>query len=137
LLANVFRPAGDDRVFMASHLEALLRCGDTGSPALTSDLFRLCPANFSAAHARGLVTTHSFDIDRPGISPWLFDRSGSAYQPSRDHPNQPPNGPPVAFPVLAKRKDRVPDSSDFRTPGTEANNPLVDWRSVDAALGRV
>src|SRR5207248_9183658 len=105
--------------------------------ALTSDLFRLCPTNFLDPHIRGLVTTHGFDVDRPGVIPWLLDRSASAYQPARDHPNQAPTGPPVAFPALTKRSERVPDRSAFRTPGAEPTDPSVDWCSVDAALGRV
>jgi hypothetical protein len=34
-----------NRVLPLSNLEALLRYGDTGSPALTSELLRLCPQN--------------------------------------------------------------------------------------------
>lgn len=137
LLYNLFQPAADDRGFAASNLDALLRYGDTGSPALTSELFRLCPVSFTDPRIRRLVTTHSFDVDRPGVIPWLFDRSASAYQPPLDRPNQPPTGPPVAFPALTERKTRVPESSDFRTPGAEPGSPLADWRSTDAALGRV
>jgi hypothetical protein len=37
LLANPFRPAGDDRHFAAFEMEALLRHGDMGSAALVSD----------------------------------------------------------------------------------------------------
>jgi hypothetical protein len=65
--------------FPASDTEALLRYGDTGSPALTSDLFRLAPLNFGdrrdplgAARRRGLVTTVSWDTDRPGVTPWFW-----------------------------------------------------------------
>ena len=36
LLYNFFSPTGQNRVFPASNMEALLRYGDTGSPALTS-----------------------------------------------------------------------------------------------------
>src|SRR5262249_48437461 len=44
-----------DRVIAHSNLEALLRFGDTGSPALTSELFQLCPNNFANAKTRRLV----------------------------------------------------------------------------------
>src|SRR5205814_2417380 len=43
---NYFQTAGDDRLFGLSNMEALLRYGDSNSPSLTSDLFRLCPVNF-------------------------------------------------------------------------------------------
>jgi hypothetical protein len=69
LLYNFFQPAPGHRVFEPSNLEALLRKGDTGSEALTSDLLRLCPVNFADDRIRRLVTTHSFDLDRPGIMP--------------------------------------------------------------------
>jgi hypothetical protein len=69
LLSNPFRATGDDRPFPASDLEALLRDGDTGADALTSALRRLCPVNFRDPRARRLVTTDSWDLDRPGVSP--------------------------------------------------------------------
>src|SRR5262249_50650770 len=76
-------PPGNDSVFPISNMEALLRYGDTGSPALTSDLFRLLPINLGdpsmqsdpvlAAKIRNLVTTHSFGYDRPGVTPWVWN----------------------------------------------------------------
>jgi hypothetical protein len=135
---NVFRPAGDDRRFALSNLEKLLRHGDTGSEALTSELVQLCPANFRDARTRRLVTTDSFDLDRPGAPPWPFDRAASAYQLPLGDPNGPPAGPPVAFPALSLRASAVvPSDSDFRTPGAGPDSPGVDWRSRTAALGRV
>ncbi len=134
-LANALRPAGDDRKFSPSDLEALLRYGDTGSPALTSELFRLCPAGFSDPRARRLVTTHSFDSDRPGAAPWLREPARFPYEvaPVLD-PDRPPTpeGPVIGSPdpVL----NRVTpfgfrqDNGDFA--GT-------DWRSLGAALGRI
>jgi hypothetical protein len=85
-LYNPFRPTPPDRTFALSDLEALLRYGDTGSPALTSELFSLCPQNFGdrskpadAARRRGLVTLRSFDLDQPGITPWFWPINASAY----------------------------------------------------------
>src|SRR5262249_52295136 len=47
LYYNFFKPStpggADDRMFGLSNLEALLRYGDTGVSAMTSELFRLCP----------------------------------------------------------------------------------------------
>src|SRR5206468_2085937 len=70
MLWNFFRPiitpttTNDDRVFADSNLEALFRPlntanPDTGSPALTSDLLRLCPTNFAVDKTCRLVTTRS------------------------------------------------------------------------------
>src|SRR5262249_14811053 len=78
-LANPFTstPLGT-YVFPLSNVEALLRYGDTGSPALTSELFRLAPQNFGdrndpeSIRRRNLVTVHSCDIDRPGIIPFFW-----------------------------------------------------------------
>src|SRR5262249_51081445 len=80
LLYNPFRPAADDRAFAASNLEAILRHGDTGSQALASELARMSPANFGDPRVRRLVTTHSADLDRPGVAPWLFDPDEAPYE---------------------------------------------------------
>jgi hypothetical protein len=128
-LFNLFQPAGDDRAFAVSNLEAPLRYGDTGSPALTSELFRLCPVNFADPRVRGLVTTHSFDPGRPGAAPWVHDPAAFPYEaPATLDPDQPgvPEGPPIPPPPLPQ--PGVAPDGDF--------GPL-DWRGVTAALGRV
>jgi len=58
--------------FRPGNMEALLRYADKGSPALTSQLFRLCPQSFATAKARRLVTTQSFDSSRPGVMPCVY-----------------------------------------------------------------
>jgi hypothetical protein len=129
LLYNYFRPAGDDRRFAASNLEALLRYGDTGSEALTSELVRLCPRNFADDRTRRLVTTHSFDRDQPGVSPWVYhypDDPPQPYQVPATDPEQCPVGPPIPFPPLALRKLGV-ENGEFED----------DWRALDAILGRI
>jgi hypothetical protein len=117
LLFNVFQPAGDDRTFAASQMEALLRYGDTGSPALTSALLRLCPASFAAARTRGLVTTHSFDRVSPGAVSWLYNPALSGYAVAAG--DEVPSGPAVSFPALKLRPLPPPPGSDFR----------ADWRA--------
>src|SRR5262249_39000036 len=124
-----------NRVFGVSNLEAALRYGDTGSSALTSDLFRLCPLNFADARVRGLVTTHSYDLGRPGLSPWIHDPASFPYEvgPTGD-PDVPPlpQGPPIPLPAL---------TGPGLPPGDprQANGELgpTDWRAVTAALGRI
>jgi hypothetical protein len=128
LLYNVFRPASHRR-FTASHLEGLLRDGDTGSQALPSELRRLCPSNFADARTRRLVTTLSFDRDQPGVTPWVYHYTtdpAQPYQVPAADPEQCPLGPPIPFPSLALRKLNS-ENGEFRN----------DWHAADADLGRV
>ncbi len=128
-LYNVFRPAGDDRRFAVGNLEALLRYGDTGSEALTSELARLCPRNFANPRIRRLVTTHSFDRDQPGLSPWVYHYPGDSPQPYQvpvADPDQCPAGPPIPFPPLTLRRLDI-ENGEF----------LADWRAAVADLPRV
>jgi hypothetical protein len=137
LLGNPFRPAGDDRPFRTSDTGLLLLAGVAGGPGYDPVLSALCPGNFADARRRRLVTTASFDLDRPGVIPWLFDRDASAYRPPLAGPDRPPAGPPIPFPDRSLRATGVPANSEFRTPGAAPGSPDIDWRSADAALGRV
>jgi hypothetical protein len=152
-----------DRTFSVSEMQGLLNGGyGIGSPPLTSELGLLLPLNLSnnsgltpqiqAANAaasfkrRNLITTISWDLSRPGIMPWLFDRNASQYgvytlnmppqqgqqppqlgQPTPD--SLAPTGPAVNFPdpgVLrlgTLQYPGVPANSDFRTPGQPAYLP--------------
>ena len=65
------------------------------APALTSDLFRLAPANFGApgaagARRRNLVTTHSTDLDRAGAAPGIWDPALQPYAYSAGPADTPP-----------------------------------------------
>jgi hypothetical protein len=129
LLYNVFRPAGDDYRFGVWDLEALLRHGDTGSEAMMSELARLCPRSFADPRIRRLVTTHSFDRDRPGVTPWVYhfpDDPPQPYQVPAADPDQCPAGPPIPFPPLALRR-LGSENGEFRD----------DWRAANADLLRV
>jgi hypothetical protein len=129
LLYNVFRPGPDHRRFAASNLEALLRAGDTGSEALTSDLLLLCPRAFADSRYRRLVTTLSFDRDQPGVTPWVYHYPTDAAQPYQvpaADPGQCPLGPPIPFPPLALRR-LDSENGEFRS----------KWQAADADLERV
>lgn len=128
-LYNVFTPNGDDRLFRLSDLEGLLRYGDTNAPGLTSDLFRLCPNNFANPRIRRLVTTRSFDVDRPGMTPWF--NLTSAPPTSYDLQPDPEGRPYVEFPRG--------DGFDFpATPGTAGGEFGLDGRAVSyAQIGRL
>jgi hypothetical protein len=134
-LYNLTQLTGGDRLFAASNLEALLRFGDTGSAALGSELFRLCPQNFADARARRLVTTHSNDIDQPGLTPWVYDPDQYPYQFAAA--DQAPQGDAIPFPGLDLRKVPVPAHSEFGAPGLAADAAGVDWRAVTTSLGRL
>jgi hypothetical protein len=116
--------APKDRRFGPGHMEALLRYGDTGSPALTSDLFRLCPNSLASQKIRKLVTTNSFDIDRPGVYPYIWDPSAqqSPYQLNAGSLYPTANG--IAFPTVGQAP---PANSEFSP----------NWQAVTAALGRI
>jgi hypothetical protein len=131
---NFFTPTGD-HVFGWWDLEALLRYGDTGSAALTSELFQLCPANFANASIRRLVTTHSFDLDQPGLTPWIWDPSDNATLYTLNVGASYPTGGAKTFPPLSFRTSQyVPAGSEFRTYNSNTNapppsqDPKVDWR---------
>jgi hypothetical protein len=132
LLYNYFQPAGDDRVFGISNMEALLRYGDTNSPFLTSDLFRLCPNNFQNARMRNLVTTISYDVDQPGLSPWAVPPQAGGAPGTANYTLQPgilaPSGPATSFPPLTNRTSPQSNSGEFSG---------LDWRAINAGLGRI
>jgi hypothetical protein len=146
---NFFTPGGDDRTFPIAHMEALLRYGDVNSPALTSDLFRLLSANFSAGpRQRNMVTTHSFDWDRPGVTPWIWDPAATAYTYGMVATTYTvaPSAPAIPFPNDSTFQPSAqafgtapsptsPNTSEFSKPG--ATTPPADWRALSAALGRI
>jgi hypothetical protein len=72
LLYDVLAPGGDDRTFPPSNMEALLRYDETGQGGMNSELLRILRNNLvtgpNAGKLRRLITTMSFDLDRPGIN---------------------------------------------------------------------
>ncbi|HLJ95594.1 MAG TPA: hypothetical protein VKU02_20625, partial [Gemmataceae bacterium] len=145
---NVIQPVpGQQRRFPVSDMEALLRFGDTGSPFLTSELLRLCPHNFSgdfygdplAAQRRRLVTVRSFDVERPGVTPWLTQYHGQIQTQGN---YSLPYGLAPAFSFLPPGPPQSPqqllqDPNDFRLAATGTNQIGTDWRAATAALGRL
>ncbi|HKB39451.1 MAG TPA: hypothetical protein VKD72_23645, partial [Gemmataceae bacterium] len=76
-LSDAEQPIGDDAPFTAGDLSDLLLL-DPRMPR-SSRLVDLCPTNFADPRVRRLVTTHSFDFEAPGVSPWLYDPGIGAY----------------------------------------------------------
>jgi hypothetical protein len=123
-----------DRTFGTNNMFQLLYVGQTGSQALSSEPGGLCPTNFAnnpiGSRIANLVTTDSWDVDRPAVTPWLYDRTASNYAVATTSPADqlPPTGPPVSFPdPAANRNNAVPANSDFGIPGQPAANG--DWRT--------
>ena len=133
MLYNFFMPNNsyyDQRTrglhFQVSNMEALLRYGDAGSPCLTSHLFLLCPRSFgdptTGGKTRRLVTTHTFDVDQPGVTPWLW--SGPDGTPLRLNAGAlAPSGPALPFPPPGA----PPSGSEFD----------AQWKAVTAGCGRI
>jgi hypothetical protein len=155
-LYNPFQPALPDRGFALSNMEALLRFGDTGSPALTSDLIRLCPNNLADAsdpesvRRRGLLTVCSFDPDRPGISPWFWWRTTQDYNHTGEKESFPlafPSGPVLPFPTPPTSADPPPRSefgNDWRASRSltalrrlDLNRYLPPYPNIDPATGMI
>jgi hypothetical protein len=130
---NAFTPAGDDRVFPLSNLEGLLRFGDGGANGTASDLYRLCPTNFNDPRVRRMVTLRSFDVDSPGVAPWLWNAQANA--PYGLAPGALfPQGNALSFPTPYNAAV-LTAPSDF---GSVAGaTPTPDYRSLIASLGRV
>ncbi len=141
---NVFQPVAGQRRFPVSDMEALLRFGDTGSPFLTSELLRLCPGNFTgdagADQRRRLVTLRSFDVERPGATPWVTQFHGGIQSQSE---SLLPYGGAPAFalpmpPTPQSQQQVLHDPNDFRIARVGTTNQYgTDWRSAAAALGRL
>src|SRR5262249_32537582 len=92
-----------------------------------------------AARRRRLVTTHSFDLDQPGVAPWLWPDPNKAF--SYDLPPLPqafdplgnvqlyPTGKPIPPPPLPPAGTPLP-----AYPGSEFG---AGWGKHNALLGRV
>ncbi|MFL5241418.1 MAG: hypothetical protein ACJ8FY_04865 [Gemmataceae bacterium] len=152
--------AKPDKAFAWSEMEAILRHAGTNSPALTSDLQRLLPNNLGsqgsgipnasqlAMKIRNMVTTHSFHLDRPAATPWIwldttgspsktpayvYNYPGSTANPTfnpfaLNYPQQDPTQPPVLpFPPPANRATQI--GGDFDTPPPVAPVNQTTWRN--------
>ncbi len=169
LLYNAFQSALTNalgtRAFRASDMEALLRPGasvngpvNANSAAENSDLMRMCPANFPggsilsalpnslkslALRYRNLVTTQSWDIGSPGVTPYWWNGMTTGYlagnatnyllAPSATTPATTP-GPP-GFPPLPPTplSGNVPGTNPvFSEFGNLPISLLPDWRALSA-----
>jgi hypothetical protein len=170
------RPAPDDRALPVSEMKELLNGNLVKDPfvtaaygpapqmaanAMKSQLGMLLPFNFNdpldiagSLRRRSLVTTHSMDIDQPGIMPWMWnadltDATGNFLVASQiqgqrafEDPvmSRPPWGNPSNFPdPMTFRAGGIPFNSEF---GVQSPPPSVapyppgtpysqsNWRAV-------
>jgi hypothetical protein len=128
-------PYCDDRYFSTSNEQTLLTgaavaAQPTGQP-LPTGLMQLLPVNLNSSPRQNLVTTLSFDYDRPGITPYLNATSAGTFDyafstpPTAKNPVTYPTAGPVAPPLGAS----------INAPGEFASQ--TDWRSLSAALGKL
>lgn len=86
---NLFLPTpGNNPLPPASNMEAILRHMGTGAPAATSGFFKTMPLTFANARNRGLLTSHSWNLDRIAAGPYInFPAGGSyAYDAAKKYP---------------------------------------------------
>lgn len=145
---NPIRPTDDDRHIPASAMAALLRRGDTGGQGLTSELTRLLPNTVADARRRHLITTHSADLDRPGATPYIWDRTAQpmkyAWDPS---PSSASSLRPTSLPGLRSNdwgewSTGLPPFRDIvnhrgGTPAPNSEFDPISWTSQLASVMRV
>jgi hypothetical protein len=154
-LFNFYTPFAGDRKFSVTNMEALLRYGDKGSPALPSVLMRLLPQNLSQARVRGLISTDTFDLNRPSFTPWVWDPSAGPYYTytltavnvtQNNVTGGLPTGQAIPFPTLTQLGTAPPAGSEFSAnwnalPATlnhlNLNTPRPDYPQPNATTGLI
>lgn len=115
-----------NRIFTYNDLAGILRRYNVGGETVNSDVLTLMPGNLvgggladpAARFRRSLLTTHSFDLDRPGSIPAIWDPAAAPYALQATGVL---NSPAPTFPPLANRGAPPPAGSEF-DPAT--------WRST-------
>ncbi len=76
---NTLRPNAPNRLLSVQSMHALLRSDGSGSEFVTGDLrllmnnLALDPSAAAALKRRNQITTHSMDLDRPGVIPYIWN----------------------------------------------------------------
>ncbi len=159
LLYNIFQSplttSITTRAFRASDMEFLLRPNasqngpvDANSSATDSDLMRLCPLNFPnsywlstlppavkplALRFRNLVTTQSWDLGSPGVTPYWWTTGGymSPYANAASTIYA-PFGSAVVFPTQAGKLPPSPLITNVSGTNPVSSEFGLDWRSLSA-----
>ena len=130
------RPGPGNRIFSAGDMAPLLRYGGTNYEFLSSDLRRLCPINFADYRTRNLVTSISYDIDRPVPVPYVWDRTVAPYSLNGVYPYTLAQ---TAFSLNTPFNQATLSSGTVlpaNTPGRSEFDPST-WRSILTTLGKV
>jgi len=149
-LFNIFVPnyasgtptTTDHGVFDVSNTRAMIHDLSTPTELGNSTIGQLLQSTFQTqTNSRMRLTTHSFDVDQPGITPWLYDptqisnykQQATASSPpavAALGPELPPSAPASgnSFPGLDKRVTTLTDQGEFGG---------LDWRAIGAALGKI
>jgi hypothetical protein len=132
---NYYNPFSPDRTFPITNMEALLRYTEKGSPAFSPELFRLLPQTLSQptlqTRIRNMVSTDTFDLNRPSLMPWVWDdpTDPKTVPYKLNNPGVAgafPTGPAIPFPAL-KNAGAANPRSEFRP----------NWSAIPAALSRL
>jgi hypothetical protein len=149
---DYFNPNSPDRTFDnpyqrdLKNMKQILYNGNSGTDYRNSVLYNLCPQNLANARVRNLITTLSMDLDRPAVTPWIWDPTTAPYtDPLGAAPPfwTPPAGNSIAFPgagtaatLQTLRSANVPANSEFRISGTSGST--ADWRAnITGLLSRL
>jgi hypothetical protein len=140
---SIFNPMRPLRVSATSYnqtfgprdLGAMLQRASIGGDTLSSNLMTLLSNNLvgtgiadaAAMQRRGRVTTMSFDMDRPGVTPFIWDPTTAPYTYNGAIGGYPVGGA-NPFPAIATAQGAPPAGSEF-----DANTK----RSLLAALKRI
>ncbi len=128
-----------NRRFSANQLVHLYNSSVLGTNALNCDVGKLLPLNMSSSRIRSMITTDSYHLDRPALTPWLWDRTSgttATYDYSTvSNADGPPVGKAQNFPTLSQRwtpttggvpgfpNTSLVTDSEFRLPGQSNFTP--------------
>jgi hypothetical protein len=141
--------SNDDMAFDITDMKKLLFGAYTGTDAQSSSIAQLCPDNFNDTHkaTRNQVTTHSFDLDRPGVMPLIWDPTQQPYQMTASQLSLPGASAPAALPLPPFGVDSPSTTAPGTAPPTGSEFG-TDWRmtlmgpstigaTTNDALGRI
>lgn len=137
---DLFQPSAasaDDHAFDVSNMRALLRDLSTSVEVSACELGRLCPNNFGVppfspnTKIRQQVTTISFDVDKAGLTPWLYDSTLAPYAVTAGNM---PTGGQMPYRDITTRSG---NSSQGEYDGDWRSFNSIDTTGVSAVLSKV
>ncbi len=143
LAYNALAPAQGNRLLPLLDTVALVRRGGTNAEFLSCNTTQLCPIAFSVYPSLSrLVTTSSFDLDRPAIVPYIWDRTAQTY--ALNTTTYPPSILQAALPVNPLTAPLFPNTgavlTNLRLPALsefEANPAVPGTTTFRSVLSRL